>query len=185
MVSLVGLHPALRRGFARFRPVADPAKRRGIAASVIAIVVTLVSSVLAGLAGVLLALIGDLPRTNSGGLALNLTTFGLGAALLGGTSAFGRRGGIFGTVLAAALLTVVLAWADRAHPSWPSGYILGLAIMVGLVATRLVERFGRPVLRPSGEEEESWVRTPAPTSPTTPWQGGLWSSDESWGSPRR
>jgi hypothetical protein len=185
VVSLLGLHPGLRRGFARFRPVADPAKRRGAGASVIAVVVTVVASVLAGLAGVLLVLIGDLPRTNPGGLALHLTAVALGAALLGGTSAFGRRGGIFGTVLAAALLTLVLAWASRAHSSWPVGYIVGLAIAVGLVATRLVERFGRPVLRPSGDEDEAWVRTPAPTPPTTPWQGGLWSSDESWGSPRR
>ena len=117
MLSLVGLHPGLRRGFARFRPVADPAKRRGIAAGVIAVVVTVVSSVLAGLAGVLLVLIDELPRSGIGDLALRLTAFGVGAALLGATSAFGRRGGILGTALAAALLTVVLAWADRAHPS--------------------------------------------------------------------
>lgn len=185
VVGLVGLHPGLRRGFARFRPVADPAKRRGTAANIIAVVVTVVSSALAGLAGVLLALLGELPRSDAGGLALHVTALGLGAALLGGTSAFGRRGGIFGTVLAASLLTVVLAWAGRAHPSWPGGYIMGLAIVVGLVATRLVERFGRPVLRPSGDEDDAWVRTPALAPPTTAWQGGLWSSDESWGSPRR
>jgi ribose/xylose/arabinose/galactoside ABC-type transport system permease subunit len=185
VLSLVGLHPGLRRGFARFRPVADPAKRRGIAAGVIAVVVTVVSSVLAGLAGVLLVLIDELPRSGIGDLALRLTAFGVGAALLGATSAFGRRGGILGTALAAALLTVVLAWADRAHPSLPAAYILAVAIAVGLVTTRLVERFGRPVLRPSGDEDESWGRTQAQTPPTTPWQGGLWSSDESWGTPRR
>ncbi len=185
VLSLLGLHPALRRGLARFRPVADPARRRGTGAAIIAVAATVASSVLAALAGALLALTESLPRTGAAELGLLYTALGLGVALLGGTSAFGRRGGIFGSVLAAALLTVVLAWAAAEQPDWSAAYVSAAAIVVGLLATRLVERFGRPVLRTPGDDDEAWVRTPAGAQPPTPWQGGLWSSDESWGSPRR
>ena len=185
VLSLVGLHPALRRGFARFRPVTDPARRRGTSAGIIAVAATVASSVLAALAGALLALTDALPRTGAGDLGALYTALGLGVALLGGTSACGRRGGIFGSVLAAALVTLVLAWVTIKQPDWSAAYVLAAAIVVGLLATRLVERFGRPVLRTPGDEDEAWVRTHAVAQPPTPWQGGLWSSDESWGSPRR
>jgi ribose/xylose/arabinose/galactoside ABC-type transport system permease subunit len=185
--SLFGLAPSLRRGFARFRPVADPARRRSVAAAVIAVVTTVVSMALAGVGGILIVLLNGRTDAES---ALELTAYGLAAALLGGTSAFGRRGGIFGTVFAACLLTLVGAWMAAVYPRLSTVWMLAAAIGVGLAVTRLVERFGRPVLLPPTEEEESWmprVHSLAPTS--KPWKpaptptGGLWSSDEGWGSP--
>jgi ribose/xylose/arabinose/galactoside ABC-type transport system permease subunit len=188
VACLFGLASSLRRGFARFRPVADPARRRSLPAAVIAVVTSVVSMAIAGVGGVLILLIDNRPDA---GVALELTMLGLGAALLGGTSAFGRRGGIFGTIFAACLLTLVLAWTAEAYPQVTPAWVAVGAIGVGLVATRLVERFGRPVLLPATvEEDESWmprVHSLAPTS--KPWKpaptptGGLWSSDEGWGSP--
>jgi ribose/xylose/arabinose/galactoside ABC-type transport system permease subunit len=194
ILSLIGLHPAVRRGFARFRPVADPARRRGKAAAVVTVVATVVSMLTAGLAGVLLAYF-DSEITADEGLAL--TALGLGTALLGGTSAFGRRGGIFGTIFAACLMTLVLPWLDGVGPdssetTWLFSIVGAAAIGVGLLVTRLVERFGRPVLLLPSDDDESWmprVHSLAPTS--RPWQpaptptGGLWSSDEGWGGPPR
>jgi len=187
--SLVGLVPAIRRGFGRFRPVIDPARRRGMVAALITLGATVVSSVLAGLGGMLaVSFYQEAAPTNG----LELTALALGGALLGGTSAFGRRGGIFGTVFAAALLAVSLAYAERTDRAWSVAGIAAVAIVVGLGVTRLIERFGRPApaqvsddddwtprvhsLAPAGRH---WQPTPTPT-------GGLWASDDPWGttSPR-
>ncbi len=195
--SLVGVVTGFRRGFGRFRPVADPARRRGRTAAMIAAAVTVGSSVLAGLAGVLIALVDTRLDVGTGGAdalqaAVLLTATGLGAALLGGTSAYGRRGGIFGTVLATVLLVLTMQWVVETHPTWPVAYVLGAAIGVGLAVTRLVEWFGRPVLLPPRDDDESWMpRVHSLTPTSTPWRpgptpaGGLWSSDEGWGSPPR
>jgi hypothetical protein len=162
---------------------------------VIVVAVTVASSALAGLAGVLISLVDARLDFASGGAleaALLITAIGLGAALLGGTSAYGRRGGIFGTVLATMLLMITLEWIAAAHPSWPVTAVLAVAIGVGLAVTRLVERFGRPVLLPSSEDDESWMPRVHSLNPTSaPWRpgptptGGLWSSDEGWGTPPR
>jgi ribose/xylose/arabinose/galactoside ABC-type transport system permease subunit len=192
IASLIGLHPGVRRGFARFRPVADPARRRGRGAAVVTVVATTVSMLVAGLAGVLLAY-SDTDIADDG---LALTALGLGTALLGGTSAFGRRGGIFGTVFAACLISLVLLLVDDdgadSETTWLLSVVGATAIGVGLIVTRLVERFGRPVLLPPSDDDESWmprVHSLAPTS--NPWlpaptpTGGLWSTDEGWGGPPR
>ena len=62
------------------------------------------------LAGLLLGTAGAGPVTPGSGL--DWTVLAVGTALLAGTSAYGRRGGIFGTLLAVSLVTVVLAYAD-------------------------------------------------------------------------
>jgi ribose/xylose/arabinose/galactoside ABC-type transport system permease subunit len=195
LASVLGLHPGLRRGFGRFRPVTDPARRRGWTAAVIAVTVTVVSSALAGFAGAFAQLagqaVGGFTTSSAGplGFALVYTALGVGVALVGGTSVFGRRGGILGTVLAAALVTVTVSWLGGSNPQRAVSYVLAAAIVLGLAATRLVERFGRPVLRPSTEEDRPWARTPVP--PGAQWgpgptpAGGLWSSDEVWGTPGR
>jgi hypothetical protein len=192
VASVIGAVKGIRRGFGRYRPVADQAKRRTTMAAVIAVVATVVSTVIAGLAGALFV------TTSSGGLTLGsggmevlvvLTAAGLGAALLGGTSAHGRRGGIFGTALAACLVVVTLEWVTAAHPGWAPLSVLGVGIGIGIVVTRLVERFGKPVLLPPDDDEPWMPGAHAPTA-TPPWRpgptpaGGLWSSDEGWGNPR-
>lgn len=190
VACVVGAAGGLRRGFGRFRPVADPARRRPRPAAIIAVCVTVASSMGAGLAGALYAAGPDVPADLSRGdleVFVLFTALGLGTALLGGTSAYGRRGGIFGTVLATCLVAVALQWVDAEHPEWSVYGVLAVAIGIGLAATRLVERFGRPVLLPP-DEDESWMpRVPSPATTSTPWRtpaGGLWSSDEVWGNPR-
>ena len=141
VASVVGLIPTVRRAVGRFRPVADPARRRGMVAALMVIGATVASTVLAAAGGVLSVLVVHRAQPSDG---VELTALALGIALLGGTSAFGRRGGILGTIFAAALVTVGMAYAVASHRTWPAAAFAAVAIGLGLVVTRLVERFGRP-----------------------------------------
>jgi ribose/xylose/arabinose/galactoside ABC-type transport system permease subunit len=186
VATLLGLIPTVRRGLGRFRAVADPARRRGVAAGLIVIVVTVVSTLLGSLSGVLSVLTIRQARP---GIGLELTALALGAALLGGTSAFGRRGGILGTIFAAGLITVVGVYSDKAGLHWPTLYIGAVAIALGLGVTRLVERFGRPSAGLRPEVEDDWTpKVHALTPAGRSWQpaptpaGGMWASDDAWGS---
>jgi ribose/xylose/arabinose/galactoside ABC-type transport system permease subunit len=153
--SLLGLMPTIRRGFGQFRPVIDPARRRGTTAALIVIGATVGSSVLAGLSSVFTVLISNEVAPTNG---MELTrVLALGAALLGGTSAFGRRAGIFGTVFAVSLISVVLAFAEATDRAWLVSGLAVFAIAIGLGITRLVERFGRPMLPPpSTDDDDAW-----------------------------
>jgi ribose/xylose/arabinose/galactoside ABC-type transport system permease subunit len=196
IVGLVCLVPSVRRASGRFRAVADPARRRGPVAAVIALAALVVSTVLAGLGGVLAA--SGPPGAvipSDGGFALTAVAFG--AALLGGTSAYGRRGGIFGTVFAVSLIAVVIFYVHAKAYSWSDLALAAVAIGVGLVVTRLVERFGRPEAARADDDDDDWAprvhaAAPPPTRtwppapvPATPAAGGLWASDEAWGSTDR
>jgi ribose/xylose/arabinose/galactoside ABC-type transport system permease subunit len=194
IVGLICLVPSIRRTSGRFRAVADPAHRRGTVAAVVALVATVLSSALAGLGGLLIASISGGASASDG---LNLTVLAIGAALLGGTSAYGRRGGIFGTVLAVSLITVVGAYASATGRSWSDLLVAAVAIGIGLAVTRLVERFGRPQAARDEDDEDDWAprvhaATPAarawpptPAAPATPAASGLWASDDAWGSAER
>jgi hypothetical protein len=187
--GLLGLVPSIRRRFGRLRPVADPAQRRGVIAAVIAVAATVVSAILAGLGGALATAGTGQVNTSAG---LELTAIGLGAALLGGTSAYGRRGGVFGTVLAVGVILIAGSYGEATGRNWDPALLAAIAIGVGLVITRLVERFGRPDPGRDDSEDEDWVpqihstaasttRTwPATTTTTT--SSSLWASDEAWGS---
>lgn len=103
------------------------------------------SSLLAGLAGiwVVWSATPQAPGLSEGLDPLTLTGFGLGAALLGGTSAYGRRGGVLGTLLAGLVLATLVMMSNvdqwRIHPLW----LILAAIGLGAVVTRLVEALGR------------------------------------------
>lgn len=153
LAGLFGAVKAIRRLVGRFRPVADPAERRGVAAATVSAGALVVSMVLATLAGVLMGAGPDRPPASG----LEWSGLALGAALLGGTSAFGRRGGIFGTVFAVSLLTLGTAYVELRGWEVSAGTIAAAAIVVGLVATRLVESLGRPG-SPEDEEPEDWTR---------------------------
>ncbi|WP_328421220.1 ABC transporter permease [Micromonospora sp. NBC_00389] len=198
--GLFGGIRAIRRLVGRNRPVADPARRRGAVAAVVTAVALVGSTVLAALAGVLLAANGPGSVTPTPGL--DWTVLAIGMALLGGTSAFGRRGGVFGTLLAVGLVTTFQAYArarDWTVDTWTVG---GVAIGVGLLVTRLVETFGRP--RPGSTDRpepvgdgtistgwnvplsqpvDNWPPTlPTPAAPqqADPWRDPRWED-----SPRR
>ncbi len=193
--GVLGLIKPIRRGLGRYRPVSDPAARRGGAAAALALLALAGSGALAGLGGALTALASPVVVPDQG---LTLTGLALGAALLGGTSAFGRRGGILGTVLAVSLATLFLAYGDAAN--WrmsPLAVAAGL-IGAGLVVTRLVEALGRPRNAGTQDSSEVWGRRRAGESSSGSSTGparaggansGGWSSqlparalDDNWGS---
>jgi ribose/xylose/arabinose/galactoside ABC-type transport system permease subunit len=176
--GLLGTIKSVRRAVGRFRPVADPAKRRGRLAGLIAAGAIVVSMIFASGAGVLLASGGTGPVVPDPGL--QLLGLGLGAALLGGVSAFGRRGGVFGTLLAVVLLALIIRHNDLRD--WNvSLYAIGaVAIGVGLIITRVVETFGRPPAPRTAEDDDEW---PEPGSGEA--AAPVWSSpprQESWSS---
>lgn len=185
-VSIVGgllgtLHP-VRRALGRFRPAGDPGWRQGVAAALVAAAAIVASMVLAVFAGVVLAAGEGVPVQGSVGTRwLELTVIGLAVALIGGTSAFGRRGGVFGTVLA--VLALVLFDSYQQLQGWGIALLAtgAVALVAGLAVTRLVERFGCP--RPvDGDGWESAAR-PYPEAAgsavaTDAWAGGA----DSWAS---
>jgi ribose/xylose/arabinose/galactoside ABC-type transport system permease subunit len=197
VAGLFGLVPPLRRAVGRFRPVADPAQRRGMVAAVFAAAATVVSSMLAAVGGLVTVWSTQQAGATDG---VQLTALAVGVALLGGTSAFGRRGGIFGTVLAVALISIADAYTGAIHHPWTGYALAAVAIGVGLAVTRVVERFGRPNAGRDEDDEDEWspkVHSGGGTSttgtarswqpaamPTAPAVGGLWASDDAWGAQR-
>ncbi len=140
--GLFGALRPVRRLVGRFRPVVDPARRRGVLAAVVTGGALVASTVLAVLAGSLLATADAGPVAPTPGL--DWTVLGVGTALLAGTSAFGRRGGVFGALLAVSLVTLVIADLEAGGHSVSRWAVGAAALGVGLVVTRLVEAFGRP-----------------------------------------
>ncbi len=186
--GLLGMIKSIRRGVGRFRPVSDPARRRGGVAAALSAATLLGSSVLAAGAGILLALDQRDVAPNENGLAL--TGLALGAALLGGTSAFGRRGGVFGTLLAVVLIALLVRYSSAEKWNVSLLAVGAFSIFAGLVVTRLVETFGRPRV-PVEEPEE-----PLDISDSASWNTGSrtggWTSqlparttDEGWGAEER
>ncbi|HTJ39259.1 MAG TPA: ABC transporter permease [Dactylosporangium sp.] len=194
-----GLIQPLRRALGRFRPVRDPADRRGGGAATFTGLSIAGSALLAAVAGVLFALDHREVVAADGSIGgLAFTGLALGAALVGGTSAFGRRGGVFGTILAVAGMTLLLRYTDAEGWKLQPFTLAAGAIAVGLVVTRLVETFGRPrsVTDEAGEEawtppsivsaaepEDSWQ---PPSSRTGGWStngngDGGWGVEERWG----
>ncbi|WP_433613008.1 ABC transporter permease [Dactylosporangium sp. CA-139114] len=176
----LGVIRPLRRGLGRFRPVHDPADRRGGGAATFTGLALAGSALLAAVGGVLVALddrgvaAGDASASFGG---FTVGALALGAALAGGTSAFGRRGGVLGTLLAVAVITLLLRYT--AAEGWklqPVALAAG-AIGLGLVVTRLVETFGRPRTAAQEAEEAPW--TPPPITTPQPEPDDNWSPPSS------
>ncbi|MPZ28689.1 MAG: ABC transporter permease [Micromonosporaceae bacterium] len=185
--GLLGTVKPMRRAIGRFRPTADPARRRGGLAALLtggALVLSMALSVVAGV--LLVAGEGGSAQGSAGVNWLEWTVIGLGAALVGGTSAFGRRGGVFGTILAVTAL--VLFDRYQQEQGWQIALLATAAGLVaaGLVVTRLVETFGRP--RPGSElpePSERWESTAATAGSEPPaTSAGGWPSaaTDSWSS---
>ncbi|MEV0152614.1 ABC transporter permease [Micromonospora sp. NPDC050686] len=193
--GLFGAIRSIRRLVGRFRPVADPARRRGVGAAVIAVGGLVGSTVLATLAGILLAANGAGPVAPGSGL--DWTVLAVGIATLAGTSVYGRRGGVFGTLLAVGLTVVFLAWADARGWTFSRWAVGGVVLGLGLVVTRLIESAGRPAtgdvteLAPphDGSLSGGWsLPQPAPVEnwppamptqavePPAQWEGPRWES---------
>jgi ribose/xylose/arabinose/galactoside ABC-type transport system permease subunit len=150
----VCLIPGMRRTIGRFRPEGDPAVRGS--GSMSAGLALVGSSALAAVAGVLLALSNREIHPSENGIGL--TALALGAALLGGVSIYGRRGGLFGTFLAVVGISLVMRYATAEAWKVDTVAFAAGAIMIGLVASRLVETFGR---RPQREAISAGTSSPA------------------------
>jgi ribose/xylose/arabinose/galactoside ABC-type transport system permease subunit len=174
--GLLGAIKSVRRTLGRFRPVGDPALRRGGVAAALTGGAIVLSTVFAAGAGMLLAAARSGPVVPGPGL--ELTGLALGAALLGGTSAYGRRGGVFGSVLAVALVTLFIRYSQDADWRIAQLAIAAGAITAGLAVTRLVEHFGRP---PASRREVDWNTGPSGSETVPP----AWAAShrtESWSS---
>ena len=178
VAGLLGLIKPVRRGIGRFRPVGDPASRRGGVAATLTSFGIIGATVLAALAGVFLAAASgaaDVPVAQEHGF--DLTALAIGIALVGGTSAFGRRGGVFGTLLATSLVTLLIVYGNEAGWRISDWVLAASAVATGLVVTRLVETFGRPLSAEDGPEDWSdvGIGTSTATSWSTPSSTDAWS----------
>ncbi|TBL33127.1 ABC transporter permease [Verrucosispora sp. SN26_14.1] len=194
--ALFGALGPVRRLVGRFRPVADPARRRGTAAAVVTTLGYVFSTVLAMLAG---ALVASAEGAVTPATGLDWTVLAVGAAVLAGTSAFGLRGGVFGTLLTAGAIGLFLAYAQTRGWTVSRWAVGGVVLAVGLVVTRLVEAYGRPAplftaappppppdatngggwTLPRPEPVGDWPPMPpaqSPTSTTDPWGPRRWET---------
>lgn len=142
LFGLFGLAEPIRRVLGSFRPTGDPAQRPTPGAAMVVSLALTASTGIAAAAGVF-----GTVRSGAAHPAdlLPYTVLALGAALLGGASAYGRRGGVFGTALAVLAVCLVLQLGVARH--WPLDVttyaVAGGAILLGLVVTRLIEWGGR------------------------------------------
>jgi ribose/xylose/arabinose/galactoside ABC-type transport system permease subunit len=189
--GLFGTIRSIRRAVGRFRPAGDPARRRGALAGTLTAGSLVLSMLFAVVAGPLFAAgAGGAPFAPVVGF--DLTGLAVGAALLGGTSAFGRRGGVFGTAFAVVLLTLFIGYADASDWRISRYAIAAVVVAAGVVVTRMVETFGRAETDDDEDEDwesdtsgsgwstrgESWSSAlPAqPTGRTDPWDRDQWPS---------
>jgi hypothetical protein len=183
----LGTVTPVRRWLGRMRPSTDPAHRRGAAAAGPVLITLIASSVFAVVAGILMSAVSAEPIAP--GTGLEWTGLALGLPLLAGTSGFGRRGGIFGTLFAVAALTLFLDWSDREKQNISIFAVAGGVLAAGMAVTRLVERFGRaavplaedwnaaPTTTPTNwsPELESWSPATATATPNR-WDAGPWGT---------
>ncbi len=182
----LGTIPSVRRWLGQLRTPADPATRRS--GALLPVLVSLaLSSVFAVIAGVLLATQSTGPINP--GTGIEWTGIAVGLAMLAGTSGYGRRGGIFGTLFAVIGLTAFLDYSDRRHLGIAMFAVAGSVLGGGLIVTRLVETYGRPLsagaddwtsLAATGPDWSSdlpktWTPAPAPNR-TDQWDDGPWGA---------
>ncbi|HET8657398.1 MAG TPA: ABC transporter permease, partial [Micromonosporaceae bacterium] len=186
--GLVGSTKAVRRTIGRFRPIEDAAHRRGAVAAVVATAALTGSAVLASVGGSLLGAGVEKVTPTTG---FEITALAMGAALVGGTSAFGRRGGVFGTVLAVLLVTLLLRYGQA--EGWRLRELgIGAAAMgLGLVVTRVVEALGRPRADEEADDADptwmpssTWSQGPDSWSASLPAQPTAGRSNDFWGEDR-
>lgn len=141
-LGVVGSFAGVR---ARLSPIRDtPAGERHGRGGVV-FFGTLLSASLAGAAGVVAAWTG-VPEHGAAALPdpILLSVMALGAALLGGTSILGRRGGVCGTAFAASLLLTFVWLAESRGWGFDPSWIALSAIVAGFIVTRLVEAMNTP-----------------------------------------
>jgi ribose/xylose/arabinose/galactoside ABC-type transport system permease subunit len=166
LAGMFGLAGPVRRMIGAFRPSGDPSEAPGFGPGLSALTALIGSCLLAALAGVLTALMSRGAVTDPG---FALTGLALGAVLIGGTSGYGRRGGVAGTLLGVVLLCLVLRLAAVQNWQIPTLGYAAVAVLVGLLVTRMVETAGRPRSgTSSGSPEWASAEPSALTAPRAP-----------------
>lgn len=153
--GLLGLLPGVRERFSRVKGAADGTGDRE-AGSVFALLGGNVLALLLAAGGGFLAVVfrtGDeewlIPPgvfSLSGDTSIVLTAYVFIVVFLAGTSPWGRRGGVFGTVLAlAAVWALGLFWGTLGdpYPDWTGAVSAGL-LLLGLFIAFGLDRLGRP-----------------------------------------
>ncbi|MFO7249130.1 MAG: hypothetical protein DIU60_000075 [Actinomycetes bacterium] len=153
-LSMIGgavwLIPGVRRALAGLRREGDPAERAGLRAGLGALAGLAGSSLLAGAAGIL-----DLMRLNSAAAAAEIVPVtALAAVLIGGVSVYGRRAGIFGTLLGVVIMVSAGSLlAMQNTPAWLVQAFGGGMVVAGLLVSRLVEGVNATLNRRRGRRE--------------------------------
>jgi ribose/xylose/arabinose/galactoside ABC-type transport system permease subunit len=130
------LVPGVRRALGGGRHPGEPGRWTGPRTGLGAIAGLTGSSFVAGLAAI--PVLMRLQAADSSGT--NLTTLAFAAVLLGGVSVFGRRGGVFGTLLGVTVVAIIQTLVSyNDGPFWVSTLIVGLAALLGLGASRGIE----------------------------------------------
>lgn len=162
----LGTVSSIRRVVGSMRPVDDPALRRGPSVILPVAGSLALSSVFAVGAGVLMAAQSTGPIVP--GTGLEWTGLAVGLALLAGTSAYGRRGGIFGTLLAVIAMALFLDYEQRRDFDIALFAIAGATIGAGLIITRLVETYGRRLPAAGADDWQAGTAGAADWSPDVP-----------------
>lgn len=155
--GVLGLLPRARLTLGQYRPSGDPAAARGSRAGLTATAALIGSMLLAAGAGLILAMRVRTAVPDDGFTLLGVAA---AAAFLGGTSAYGRRGGVFGTVLAAGFLQLATLWLRLVDAgAWTRPALLGGAIVLGLLVGRVVEAAGSTEPPPDDADEDAGPET--------------------------
>jgi D-xylose transport system permease protein len=125
---------------------AEAARRAGISVARVRIVVFMISSVMAGVGGIILAARLQSVNLNVGGGTLLLDA--ISAAVIGGVSLFGGRGEVRGALLGALVIATIANGLNIGGYSTGTiytvtGVILLLAVTLDSVARRLQVKSGR------------------------------------------
>ena len=125
---------------------AEAARRAGINVNRIRILVFMISGIMAGVGGVILAARVNSVDLNVGGGTLLLDA--ISAAVIGGTSLFGGRGEVRSALIGALVITTIANGMNTAGYSngtiyVVTGIILLLAVTLDTVARRLQVKSGR------------------------------------------
>jgi D-xylose transport system permease protein len=125
---------------------AEAARRAGINVSRVRIIVFVISSVMAGVGGIVLAARLQSVNLNQGGGTLLLDS--ISAAVIGGVSLFGGRGEVRGALLGALVIATIANGLNIGGYSngaiyIVTGVILLLAVTLDTIATRLQAKSGR------------------------------------------
>jgi ribose/xylose/arabinose/galactoside ABC-type transport system permease subunit len=153
------LLPAVRRPLSGLRRSGEPGTWNGLQPGMAAVAGLTGSSFLAGLAAVPLLMRTHAANPLSG---QDATVVAFAAVLFGGVSVFGRRAGVFGTLLAVLILSITETLiVYNGGSDWVPSLVIGLVALAGLGVSRALESITNNLNR-------TRAAGPAPAGPPGP-----------------